>query len=181
MVNTIQIDVVSAEESIFSEEAEFVVAPAQMGEVGIYPNHASMITLLKAGSVRIKKINKSDEDLIYISGGILEVQPHVVTVLSDTAIRADDLNESAAIEAKQRAEAALADQNSEFDIAKAKGARVIAAASSKIKRDACLAAGADDVVDYSSDNWREQLKKILAGTFFLRIDFDLKANMINCV
>ena len=75
MANTIQIDVVSAEESILSEEAEFVVAPAKMGEVGIYPNHASMITLLKAGSVRIKNVNKSDEDLIYISGGILEVQP----------------------------------------------------------------------------------------------------------
>ena len=78
MANTIQIDVVSAEESILSEEAEFVVAPAKMGEVGIYPNHASMITLLKAGSVRIKKVNKSDEDLIYISGGILEVQPGIL-------------------------------------------------------------------------------------------------------
>ena len=86
MANTIKIDVVSAEESILSEQAEFVVAPAQMGEVGIYPNHASMITLLKAGSVRIKMSEKSNEDLIYISGGILEVQPGHITILSDSVI-----------------------------------------------------------------------------------------------
>ena len=96
MANTIQIDVVSAEESIFSEQAEFVVAPAQMGEVGIYPNHASMITLLKAGSVRIKMLDKATEDLIFISGGILEVQPGHITILSDTAIRGKDLDETKA-------------------------------------------------------------------------------------
>ena len=117
MVNTIQIDVVSAEESILSEEAEFVVAPAQMGEVGIYPNHASMITLLKAGSVRIKKINKSDEDLIYISGGILEVQPGKITILSDTAIRGKDLDETKAKAAKKAAEESLSKKGSSIDFA----------------------------------------------------------------
>lgn len=119
MVNTIQIDVVSAEESILSEEAEFVVAPAKMGEVGIYPNHASMITLLKAGSVRIKKINKSDEDLIYISGGILEVQPGKITILSDTAIRGKDLDETKAQAAKKAAEESLKKKDSNIDYAMA--------------------------------------------------------------
>ena len=117
MANTIQIDVVSAEESILSEEAEFVVAPAQMGEVGIYPNHASMITLLKAGSVRIKKVNKSDEDLIYISGGILEVQPGKITILSDTAIRGKDLDETKAKAAKKAAEESLIKKGSDIDFA----------------------------------------------------------------
>jgi F-type H+-transporting ATPase subunit epsilon len=117
MANTIQIDVVSAEESILSEEAEFVVAPAKMGEVGIYPNHASMITLLKAGSVRIKKVNKSDEDLIYISGGILEVQPGKITILSDTAIRGKDLDETKAKAAKKAAEESLSKKGSAIDFA----------------------------------------------------------------
>lgn len=119
MVNTIQIDVVSAEESILSDEAEFVVAPAKMGEVGIYPNHASMITLLKAGSVRIKKINKSDEDLIHISGGILEVQPGKITILSDTAIRGKDLDETKAQAAKKAAEESLKKKDSNIDFAMA--------------------------------------------------------------
>ncbi len=119
MVNTIQIDVVSAEESILSEEAEFVVAPAKMGEVGIYPNHASMITLLKAGSVRIKKLNKSDEDLVYISGGILEVQPGKITILSDTAIRGKDLDETKAQAAKKAAEESLKKKDSNIDYAMA--------------------------------------------------------------
>jgi len=119
MVNTIQIDVVSAEESILSEEAEFVVAPAKMGEVGIYPNHASMITLLKAGSVRIKKLNKSDEDLIYISGGILEVQPGKITILSDTAIRGKDLDETKAQAEKKAAEETLKKKDSNIDYAMA--------------------------------------------------------------
>jgi len=128
MVNTIQIDVVSAEESILSEEAEFVVAPAKMGEVGIYPNHASMITLLKAGSVRIKKINKSDEDLIYISGGILEVQPGKITILSDTAIRGKDLDETKAQAAKKAAEESLKkkDSNIDFALAEAELAEAVA-------------------------------------------------------
>lgn len=97
MVNTIKIDIVSAEESIFSGEAEFVSAPAIMGEVGIYPNHAPMITPLKSGSLKIKLADKNEEQLIYVSGGILEVQPGVITVLSDTAIRGKDLDESKAL------------------------------------------------------------------------------------
>ncbi len=127
MANTIQVEIVSAKEKIFSGVAEMVYAPAVLGEVGVAPGHTPLISPLKAGEVRLD-VGDQKEEFFFISGGILEVQPHVVTVLSDTAIRADDLNESAAIEAKQRAEAALADQNSEFDIAKAKAEIAIAAA-----------------------------------------------------
>jgi len=108
MVATVHIDVVSAEESIFSGEAEFVAAPAQMGEVGIYPHHAPMITSIKPGALRIKLADKNEEQLIYISGGILEVQPGVVTVLADTAIRGHDLDEAQANAAKKAAEEAKA-------------------------------------------------------------------------
>jgi F-type H+-transporting ATPase subunit epsilon len=104
-----------------------VYAPAVLGEVGVAPGHTPLISPLKAGEVRLDIGNK-EEEFFFITGGILEVQPHVVTVLSDAAIRADDLNEAAAIEAKQRAEAALADQQSEFDIAKARAEIAIAAA-----------------------------------------------------
>jgi F-type H+-transporting ATPase subunit epsilon len=127
MANTIQVEIVSAKEKIFSGVAEMVYAPAVLGEVGVAPGHTPLISPLKAGEVRLD-VGNQKEEFFFISGGILEVQPHVVTVLSDSAIRADDLNESAAIEAKQRAEAALADQNSEFDIAKAKAEIAIAAA-----------------------------------------------------
>ena len=119
MANTVQIDVVSAEESIFSGEAEFVVAPAKMGEVGIYPNHAPMITTLKLGSLKIKLADKKEEQLIYVSGGILEVQPGMITVLSDTAIRAKDLDESKAAAAKKAAEEAMKNKSSDMDYAKA--------------------------------------------------------------
>ena len=119
MANTVQIDVVSAEESIFTGEAEFVVAPAKMGEVGIYPNHAPMITTLKSGSLKIKLADKKEEQLIYVSGGILEVQPGMITVLSDTAIRAKDLDESKAAAAKKAAEEAMKNKSSEMDYAKA--------------------------------------------------------------
>ena len=119
MANTVQIDVVSAEESIFSGEAEFVVAPAKMGEVGIYPNHAPMITTLKSGSLKIKLADKKEEHLIYVSGGILEVQPGMITVLSDTAIRAKDLDESKAAAAKKAAEEAMKNKSSDMDYAKA--------------------------------------------------------------
>ncbi len=119
MANTVQIDVVSAEESIFSGEAEFVVAPAKMGEVGIYPNHAPMITTLKSGSLKIKLADKKEEQLIYVSGGILEVQPGMITVLSDTAIRAKDLDESKASAAKKAAEEAMKNKSSDMDYAKA--------------------------------------------------------------
>ncbi len=119
MTNTVKIDVVSAEESIFSGDAEFVVAPAKMGEVGIYPNHAPMITTLKSGSLKIKLAEKKEEHLIYVSGGILEVQPGIITVLSDTAIRAKDLDESKAAAAKKAAEEAMKNKSSDVDYAKA--------------------------------------------------------------
>ncbi len=119
MVSTVHIDVVSAEESIFSGEAEFVAAPAQMGEVGIYPHHAPMITSIKPGALRIKLADKNEEQLIYISGGILEVQPGVVTVLADTAIRGHDLDEAQANAAKKAAEEAMKNRASDVDYAKA--------------------------------------------------------------
>ncbi len=119
MVATVHIDVVSAEESIFSGEAEFVAAPAQMGEVGIYPHHAPMITSIKPGALRIKLADKNEEQLIYISGGILEVQPGVVTVLADTAIRGHDLDEAQANAAKKTAEEAMKNRASDVDYAKA--------------------------------------------------------------
>ncbi len=127
MANTIQVEIVSAKEKIFSGVAEMVYAPAVLGEVGVAPGHTPLISPLKAGEVRLD-VGNQKEEFFFISGGILEVQPHVVTVRSDTAIRTNDLNESAAIEAKQGAEAALADQNSEFDIAKAKAEIAVAAA-----------------------------------------------------
>jgi F-type H+-transporting ATPase subunit epsilon len=119
MVATVHIDVVSAEESIFSGEAEFIAAPAQMGEVGIYPRHAPMITSIKPGALRIKLAGKNEEQLIYISGGILEVQPGVVTVLADTAIRGHDLDEAQANAAKKAAEEAMKNRSSDVDYAKA--------------------------------------------------------------
>ena len=119
MADTVQIDIVSAEESIFSGNAEFIVAPAKMGEVGIYPHHAPMITTLKSGSVRIKLSEKNEEQLIYVSGGILEVQPGHVTVLSDTAIRGSDLDEAKAQAAKKAAEEAMKNKGAEIDFAKA--------------------------------------------------------------
>ena len=119
MVATVHIDVVSAEESIFSGEAEFIAAPAQMGEVGIYPHHAPMITSIKPGALRIKLADKNEEQFIYISGGILEVQPGVVTVLADTAIRGHDLDEAKANAAKKAAEEAMKNRSSDVDYAKA--------------------------------------------------------------
>ena len=127
MANTIQVDIVSAEEQVFSGEVYMVYAPAIMGELGIAPRHTPLISPLKPGAIRLD-IGDGKEELFFISGGILEVQPHLVTVLSDTAIRADDLDEAAAIEAKKRAEAALVDQNSELDIAKAQSELAAAAA-----------------------------------------------------
>lgn len=119
MANTVHIDVVSAEASIFSGEAEFVVVPAKAGEVGIYPNHAPMITTIKPGALRIKQANEAEETLIFISGGMLEVQPGMITVLADTAIRGHDLDEAKAIAAKEAAEEALRNRSSEIDYAKA--------------------------------------------------------------
>ncbi|QDC45215.1 F0F1 ATP synthase subunit epsilon [Methylophilus medardicus] len=119
MANTVHIDVVSAEASIFSGEAEFVVAPAGTGEVGIYPHHAPMITTIKPGALRIKQANEQDETVIYISGGMLEVQPGLVTVLADTAIRGQDLDEAKAVAAKEAAEEALRNRSSDIDYAAA--------------------------------------------------------------
>lgn len=119
MAMTIHVDVVSAEQSIFSGVAEFVVVPAEMGEVGIYPRHAPLITRIKPGSLRIKLPDQEEEELIYVSGGMLEVQPSVVTVLSDTAIRGKDLDEEKALEAKRQAEEAMKDRASAMDYAKA--------------------------------------------------------------
>jgi len=127
MATTIQIDVVSAEESIFSGEAEFVVAPALMGEVGIYPRHTPMLTSIKPGALRIE-LAAGDEQLIFVSGGILEVQPGLVTVLADTAIRGHDLDEAKALEVKRLAEETLKSNASEVNYALAQSELVEALA-----------------------------------------------------
>ena len=119
MASTIHIDIVSAEEEIFSGAAAMVYAPAVMGELGIAPQHTPLITRLKAGEVRVELKAGEDMQHFYVSGGLLEIQPHVITVLADTAIRAKDIDEAAAIAAKESAEKAIADQASEMDIAKA--------------------------------------------------------------
>jgi F-type H+-transporting ATPase subunit epsilon len=119
MANTVHIDVVSAESSIFSGEAEFVVAPASAGEVGIYPHHAPMITTIKPGTLRIKLADGGEETLIFISGGLLEVQPGLITVLADTAVRGHDLDEAKAIAAKEAALEAMQNRTSDMDYAKA--------------------------------------------------------------
>ena len=119
MAMTIHVDIVSAEGEIFSGLAEMVYAPAVMGEVGIAPRHTPLVTQLKPGEVRVDTGGGKEMQHFYVSGGILEVQPHVVTVLADTAIRAADLDEAAAQEAKRRAEEAMSDRSAEFEYAKA--------------------------------------------------------------
>lgn len=119
MANTVRVDVVSAEEEIFSGDAEFIAAPASAGEVGVYPHHAPMITTIKAGALRIKLPDTAEETLIFISGGLLEVQPGLVTVLADTAIRGHDLDEAKALAAKAAAEEAMKNRTSDMDYAKA--------------------------------------------------------------
>ncbi|MES9854489.1 MAG: F0F1 ATP synthase subunit epsilon [Candidatus Thiodiazotropha sp. L084R] len=120
MAMTIHVDIVSAEGEIFSGVAEMVYAPAVMGEVGIAPRHTPMVTQLKPGEIRVDTSGSGkDMQHFYVSGGILEVQPHVITVLADTAIRAADLDEAAAQEAKRRAEEAMSDRSAEFEYAKA--------------------------------------------------------------
>jgi F-type H+-transporting ATPase subunit epsilon len=115
-MNTIHVDVVSAEESIFSGEARFVAVPGELGELGIYPRHTPLITRIKAGSVRIQKVDGSEE-FVFVAGGIIEVQPNCVTVLSDTAIRGKDLDEEKANEARALAQEALKNAKSEIDMA----------------------------------------------------------------
>src|ERR1700674_3329365 len=117
MTHTMHVDVVSAEESIFGGEAEFVVLPGEAGELGIYPRHAPLITRIKPGAVRITPAGGGEEQLIFVAGGILEVQPRVVTVLADTAIRGKDLDEAKALEAQKRAEEALRTAKDKQEIA----------------------------------------------------------------
>jgi F-type H+-transporting ATPase subunit epsilon len=119
MANTIHVDVVSAEEEIFAGEAEFVALPGEAGELGIYPMHTPLITRIRPGAVRIKVAGRDDEEFVFVAGGILEVQPNVVTVLADTAIRGGDLDEAKAAEAKRLAEEAMSNRESEIDYAKA--------------------------------------------------------------
>jgi F-type H+-transporting ATPase subunit epsilon len=121
MANTLHVDVVSAEEQIFSGEAEFIVLPGEAGELGIFPRHTPLITRIRPGAVRIKIPNSADEQLIFVAGGVLEVQPNVVTVLADTAIRGHDLDEAKALEAKKRAEEARRNATSKEEIAVVEG------------------------------------------------------------
>ena len=118
MTMTIHVDIVSAEREIFSGLAEMVFAPAELGEVGISPRHAPLITRLNPGEVRVK-VSDDESYPFYISGGLLEVQPHLVTILADTAIRAKDIDEAAALNAKAKAEEALADKSGKMDYATA--------------------------------------------------------------
>ena len=117
MPNTIHVDVVSAEEQIFAGEAEFVVLPGEAGELGVYPRHTPLITRIRPGSVRIRVAGQVDEELIFVAGGILEVQPSVVTVLADTAIRGRDLDEAKATEALRQAEEARRNARDKQEIA----------------------------------------------------------------
>ena len=127
MAMTMHVDIVSAELEIFSGPAQFLLAPAEMGEVGIMPRHAPLLSTLRAGEVKVTT-GSGEEEYYYISGGVLEVQPHTVTILSDTAVRAADLDEAAALEAKNRAEQALKDKKSEIDYARAQAELAEAAA-----------------------------------------------------
>lgn len=117
MAHTMQVDVVSAEEQIFSGLAEFVVLPGEAGELGVYPRHAPLITRIKPGTVRIRVPDQADEELIFVAGGVLEVQPNMVTVLADTAIRGHDLDEAKALEAQKNAEEARKKAQSAQEIA----------------------------------------------------------------
>jgi F-type H+-transporting ATPase subunit epsilon len=119
MANTIHVDVVSAEELIFSGEAEFVALPGESGELGIYPKHTPLITRIKPGAVRIKVVGQAEEEFVFVAGGILEVQPTGVTVLADTAIRGHDLDEAKALEAKKLAEEQMVNKDSKIDYATA--------------------------------------------------------------
>ena len=119
MAMTVHVDVVSAEEEIFSGLAEFVALPGEAGELGILPGHMPLMTRIKPGAVRVKVPDQAEEELVFVAGGILEVQPGQVTVLADTAIRGADLDEAKALEAKKRAEEALHDKSAQIDYAKA--------------------------------------------------------------
>ena len=118
-MSTIHVDVVSAEESIFSGEATLVSLPGEVGELGILPRHTPLITRIKPGAVRIQRADNNEEEFVFVAGGILEVQPHCVTVLADTAIRGKDLDEAKAAEAKRLAEEAVHNAKGDLDLARA--------------------------------------------------------------
>jgi F-type H+-transporting ATPase subunit epsilon len=128
MANTIHVDVVSAEEQIFSGQAEFVALPGEAGELGIYPKHTPLITRIKPGAVRIKVVGRTEEEFVFVAGGILEVQPNTVTVLADTAIRGRDLDEAKANAVKKMAEEAMANRETDIDFAVAQTELAIALA-----------------------------------------------------
>ena len=127
MANTIRVEIVSAEEEVWAGEGTMVFAPAEMGEIGIAPQHAPLLTRLKPGEIRVQQ-ESGEEQFFFVSGGLLEVQGQLVTVLSDTALRAGDLDEAAALEAQRRAEQAMSDRSNEMDFAKAKAELIQAAA-----------------------------------------------------
>lgn len=127
MASTIRLEIVSAQSELFSGDCEMVFAPATMGEVGILPNHTPLLTTLQPGEV-VARMEGGQEEAFYVSGGVLEIQPHLVTVLSDTGQRAADLDEAAALEAKERAERALADRAADVDEAAARAQLAQAAA-----------------------------------------------------
>jgi len=128
MANTIHVDVVSAEEQIYSGPAEFVALPGEAGQLGIYPKHTPLITRIKPGAVRIRVPGQEEEEFVFVAGGVLEVQPNAVTVLADTAIRGKDLDEAKANEVKKMAEEALTNQKSDIDYAVAQAELAIAVA-----------------------------------------------------
>ena len=125
---TIHVDVVSAEEQIFSGEAKFVALPGESGELGILPRHTPLITRIRPGAVRIQRADNDEEEFVFVAGGILEVQPGTVTVLADTAIRGHDLDEAKATEAKRQAEEALKNAKSDIDVARAQSELAVYAA-----------------------------------------------------
>ncbi|MGB4347666.1 MAG: F0F1 ATP synthase subunit epsilon [Burkholderiaceae bacterium] len=128
MAHTIHVDVVSAEENIFSGEAEFIALPGEAGELGIYPKHTPLITRIRPGAVRIKVVGQAEDEFVFVAGGILEVQPNAVTVLADTAIRGRDLDEAKASAAKKLAEEAMVNQDSKIDYAHAQAELAVAVA-----------------------------------------------------
>ena len=131
MSDKIKLEIVSAEEEIFSQDVEMIYAPAEMGEVGISPKHTPLITKLKPGDVRAQ-INKDEMKTFYVSGGILEIQPNEVTILSDTALREDDLDEERALEAEKLAQEAMKNSSNEVDASKAKSELLQAAAQLRL-------------------------------------------------
>lgn len=127
MAQSIHLDIVSAEKEIFSGPAEMVIATGSLGEIGVVPGHSPLLTVLKPGEIRVTK-QGGEQELFYVSGGMLEVQPHCVTVLADEAERADSLDEAEAMKAQERAREALANKGADFDYSKAAGELARAAA-----------------------------------------------------